>query len=166
MKSKLCPKCNTIQPIGNFSKDHTTKTSYRSHCKKCCGIYRKVYYERNRKKLIANVVNWKKDHHSEYLKYMKHYRQKIKIQLMTAYGGKCTCCGESHVEFLTIEHKNRDGQAHKRRLKTSLAIYKEIIKQGFPDQYTVLCMNCNFARRFNKVCPHKIERQALINATK
>lgn len=70
----------------------------------------------------------------------------------------CACCGESILDFLTIDHVNQDGKLHREAVGTGYAVYFDIIKNCFPVGYQVLCMNCNTARsrRGNKgVCPHK-----------
>ena len=84
----------------------------------------------------------------------------IRRKLIDGYGGCCTCCGEAAIEFLTLEHINGGGRAH-RANKDVLSIYREIIRLGFPAEYTVLCMNCNFATRYGKECPHVTQRKLL-----
>jgi hypothetical protein len=88
----------------------------------------------------------------------------LRAEVIAAYGGICTCpgCGEWRTEFLSAEHR------HGRRLpdgtrdaKTGKALYRQVKKAGFPDAYTILCMNCNHARgRLNSggLCPHERER--------
>ncbi|MFA5380295.1 MAG: hypothetical protein WC455_31325 [Dehalococcoidia bacterium] len=75
--------------------------------------------------------------------------------LIDGYGGKCVCCGETTREFLTLEHINGGGRAHRRSLGGSKAVYQDVIDRGFPPEFTLLCMNCNFAKRFGRKCPHE-----------
>jgi len=74
------------------------------------------------------------------------------------YGGyKCACCGETEPKFLSIDHINNDGAKHKREfnLRTGDEVYRWLVKNGFPPGFQVLCMNCNWGKRFNgNVCPH------------
>jgi hypothetical protein len=82
-------------------------------------------------------------------------RARIRAAVIAGYGGKCTCCGESTHEFLTIEHVNGDGDAHRKKVG-NFGVYRELLRLEFPtDGYTLLCMNCNFARRFGRTCPHQ-----------
>lgn len=49
---------------------------------------------------------------------------------------------------------------HRKELKKTVGvgqIYTWLVKQGFPIGYRVLCMNCNFAKRFGNKCPHEVE---------
>lgn len=74
-------------------------------------------------------------------------------EVIAHYGGKCECCGESTREFLTIDHINNNGKAHRRKIGSHLAAW--IIKNNFPADLRVLCSNCNCGRSKFGVCPHQ-----------
>lgn len=79
----------------------------------------------------------------------------LKAEVIAAYGGKCECCGEAHIEFMTIDHINGDGAAHRARCGKGRKVYADIKRQGFPkDKYRCLCLNCNIALGFYGYCPH------------
>lgn len=107
----------------------------------------------HRKKAVAGTKKWRDKNPERHTAHMAATRVKLKTAVMAGYGSKCTCCGEPTLEFLTIEHLNGDGRAHRDQLGTQ-GVYRDIIRRGFPADYTVLCMNCNHARRFKKDCPH------------
>lgn len=79
-------------------------------------------------------------------------------QIVDAYGGACSCCGETTPEFLTIDHVNGDGRQHRLALGTSnRRIMLEIIARGFPPEFRIQCYNCNCGRARNGgVCPHQM----------
>ena len=82
-------------------------------------------------------------------------RAQRRAELVEAYGGRCACprCPETNQAFLTLEHVNGDGKAH--RLKVGSHTYADLRRKGFPrDGYTLLCWNCNAATRFGRPCPH------------
>lgn len=79
-------------------------------------------------------------------------------KVIEGYGAFCRCCGEDHIGFLTIEHINHDGKAHLKKCGGAYPMYLDIIKRNYPDEYTVLCMNCNWATRYGKPCPHELEK--------
>ncbi len=82
-------------------------------------------------------------------------RQQI---VLNHYGNRCTCCGEDHKEFLTIDHINGGGTKHKKELRlTGKKFYKWIIDNNFPDDLQILCMNCNWVRGRVGYCPHEKE---------
>lgn len=69
---------------------------------------------------------------------------------------KCVCCGESTLEFLTIDHINNDGAEHRRQFNLQgPKILNWIIRNSFPEGFQVLCWNCNWGKQVNNViCPH------------
>lgn len=82
---------------------------------------------------------------------------RLRLEAIKAYGGKCICCEETAVLFLTIDHitpilrKNLD----KNSLNKELA---QLRRESWPQgEHQVLCMNCNFAKRTAERCPHTTE---------
>ena len=93
-------------------------------------------------------------------------RQKIKRRVFDAYGGcKCACCGETHTEFLSMDHINNDRAEHREALTGSRnngsTLYGWLIKNNFPAGFRVLCFNCNFALGHFGYCPHGNLKTAL-----
>ena len=68
----------------------------------------------------------------------------------------CECCGETYLEFLTLDHKNGGGNKHRKQegLEKGSATYWWIIHNDFPEGFRVLCMNCNFSIGMYGYCPH------------
>jgi hypothetical protein len=91
----------------------------------------------------------------------KDTRQQLRQLFISAYGGACACCGEDTYEFLTLEHKNRDGAAHRAAVgNTAHAVLLDLQKRNWPkDDYELLCFNCNRASWLG-VCPHRQEQAA------
>lgn len=79
---------------------------------------------------------------------------KYKALVVEAYGGKCSCCGEKEVGFLTVEHLKKNGNAHR---KVSGNFYHYLVRNNFPDKeiLSILCMNCNWIERNGRTCPHR-----------
>lgn len=99
---------------------------------------------------------WRKANPDKRRAIEKRVRDKVRMIVLTHYGGKppkCKCCGESHFEFLSIDHINGDG-AKERRIYGSKLAYS-LIRRGFPKGYRILCHNCNQARGYYGKCPHK-----------
>lgn len=83
------------------------------------------------------------------------YRLHIKKEVFAAYGGEtCVCCGENHIEFLSIHHTDGNGAEH-RKLVPAPYLYGWLKKNGFPTGFEILCMNCNFAMGHFGKCPHQ-----------
>jgi len=86
-------------------------------------------------------------------------REAVRHDVYMAYGGyRCACCGETERAFLSIDHINNDGAEHKRacNLRTSEQFYRWLKRNGFPEGFQILCMNCQWGKRNNNgVCPHQ-----------
>lgn len=87
-------------------------------------------------------------------------RKDARSAVLSAYGGKCACCGEAAEPFLVIDHVNNDGAAHRMRLfgrpnSAGQTFYLYLVDSGFPTDppLQVLCANCNLAKAKGR-CPH------------
>jgi len=87
----------------------------------------------------------------------QEWRRKLYDEVLAHYGNKCVCCGESNKAFLTLDHINNDGAAHRRQLKTKggYRFYRLMKTQGYPPILQVMCYNCNNAKRIYGICPHQ-----------
>lgn len=144
MKTKICSLCKIMKSRRNFYKNRTKSSGLQSRCKMC-------KYKEGRK--------WYQSHKKMAHAATHRYTYKLRTKIIEAYGGKCTCCGESARGFLTIEHIKGGGQQHEDRVGGPIQMYRDIIASGFPNIYTILCWNCNCATRFGKICPHKTKKR-------
>lgn len=105
----------------------------------------------------TKMLQYKGKYRQQWPKYGKNERDKLRKEVLEAYGGKCTCCGESHPEFLAIDHVNEDGAKHRRHIGGGANMYRWLRKQGFPkEEFQLLCHNCNFAKsKYEGGCPHQ-----------
>jgi hypothetical protein len=93
----------------------------------------------------------------------KKSKGKLRDLVISHYGGyKCVCCGETEKLFLTLDHINDDGAAHRRsinpsapRQATSERLCSWLRDNNFPPGFQVLCFNCNIGKHRNGVCPHQ-----------
>ena len=82
------------------------------------------------------------------------YRRRTRIKALQKYGGKCVCCGELELLFLTIDHINGDGMKD-RVHHGGTGWFMELLRAPTRVDLQVLCYNCNMGREVNGgVCPH------------
>lgn len=85
----------------------------------------------------------------------KRHNLKIKFEAIFHYGGKCFCCGETVIEFLSIDHINGGGEKHRKEIGYK-NIYAWLRLHNWPDGFQTACHNCNFGRHINGgICPHR-----------
>ncbi len=117
-KTKQCPKCEYLQPIGEFSKDKTNSDGLQAYCKECNKQYGREYYERNRNGILRQSKKWgkkyrrtirgqevhrkasKKYSQSErrrktWLKYKYDITPEQHEQMYLAQDGRCAICPEA-----------------------------------------------------------------------
>lgn len=135
------------------ARNQANKLSRRAYCRE---YYHKTKTEpvmtarRERQKLRY----WQNPERARTL--AKKYRATLRMEFIAAYGGVCACCHENESAFLTLEHKNRDGAAHRKQFSTSTSILRFLKRNAWPkDDYELLCFNCNRASWENGVCPHR-----------
>jgi hypothetical protein len=90
----------------------------------------------------------------------KKYQIRVKGECIEHYGGKCACCNETILQFLTIDHNEGNGNHHRKSLFKhnvgGIHIYRWLKRNNYPSEYSVLCMNCNWAKRYSNICPHQL----------
>jgi hypothetical protein len=93
--------------------------------------------------------------------YQKKFEHDYVIRLKKAayvlLGDKCVCCGETIVEFLSIDHIKNDGHVYRKAGHSTTQVYQDIIKNQCFDKYQLLCMNCQWGKRSGQ-CPHQKEK--------
>lgn len=129
---KICSKCGKIKLIEEFGNLRESLDGKRRICKSCRKFFEKPNME---------------------------WRKKQRLIVLVHYGGnppKCVCCGENHIEFLTIDHIDGGGNKHRKKigLKCGVSFNRWLIRNGFPSGFRVLCMNCNFSIGHYGYCPH------------
>jgi hypothetical protein len=141
LNTKFCKDCLISLNENNTNKYDIVAAQY--VCKRCRKIRDKKRYE-NRRELIRSK--------------QRMYDLSVKIKIIMAYGGKCECCGENNIEFLTIDHIHNNGAQDRKNNGNKLGgkLYRWLIKNNFPkDEYQLLCYNCNCSKGFFGYCPHK-----------
>lgn len=103
--------------------------------------YMKEWYQNNKEQHQANT------------KALHHKRKK---EVIEAYGGKCSCCGETEIDFLAIDHIENNGAEHRKETGNGTKFHRWIRANNFPDRLQVLCHNCNFSKFIGGgICVHK-----------
>lgn len=125
--------------------------------------YKKYYREhKNDPEYIKKRKKAKEKYDKKNPDYYKNYERKKRREVLSHYGGNppsCACCGETHYEFLCIDHINNDGAEHRRKMGVygGKNIVYWLVRNNFPEGFQILCYNCNNAKGRWGRCPHKGE---------
>ena len=119
--------------------------------------WRTKYPERHKKAQAA----WRAKHKADIATYNKQNGYALKLEMIQAYGGKCSCCGLDIPEFLTLDHPEGNGAADRRQRKTNggYGMYIQLKKEGWPSTFRLLCWNCNCSIGRYGYCPHQHQTQ-------
>lgn len=160
---KGCSKCKRQLPLVNFVF-RQSKSRYSSRCKECISKQNKAYYSRNRDQVKASARKYYWENREKIREYDNWYHKerhrKLKAQVVEHYGGKCACCGEEEILFLSVDHIDENGAEMRKSGShpTGTQFFQWLVRQGYPLDFQILCYNCNIAKHRNGgICPHQSE---------
>ena len=160
---RRCKKCGQDRPLLDFHVyDHQGRR--RHECRFCYRVRMNASYLKNRDHRLKRAAEryvarpfseWTEEERKIQRSHQKGYHAEHIRTVIEHYGSRCACCGETEPIFLTMDHIDGGGTAHRESLNSGL--YRWLIKNGFPDGFQVLCYNCNFGKSRNGgICPHKV----------
>jgi hypothetical protein len=84
---------------------------------------------------------------------MAEYRQRIRREVINAYGGACAQCGVADIRCLQLDHVNGGGSAHRNEVMgtkntAGIGFYAKMRQQGYPPGLQVLCANCHMIKTY------------------
>ena len=119
--------------------------------------YQNEYRRTHREETRALNKKYRDTHMVERREKRKQVRIDQRKIVFSHYGNVCACCGESHYEFLAIDHIDGRGYEHRKKVGPQ-RIAAWLIKNGFPEGFRTLCHNCNMSRGLYGFCPHEKDR--------
>ncbi len=118
-------------------------------------LKRAEWVKNNQERMRAYQRNWYDKNRDKHLKSGRECLLRLRKEMLTAYGLKCMCCGESEPKFLSLDHINGQGNAHRREVGRGHQLMRWLKQRGWPtDNYQLLCHNCNQAKGAYGSCPH------------
>jgi hypothetical protein len=156
-----CSKCGATLTPKNWYEFY--QKIHRQICKSCEQLKAKERYHRNPRIWIQRSQVYYSLHKKEIREHQNKENAERRIRVLMHYGGmppRCDCCGEQHLDFLTIDHMKGGGCKHRKLIcgsDSSTSFYRWLEKKRFPKGFRVLCSNCNLAIGKRGICPHKKE---------
>jgi hypothetical protein len=115
--TKRCPRCETIKQVAEFSRSAARSDGLSGFCREC-----------------MNAI------HAE-------SARRHRVELLKVLGGECLSCGFANQLALQVDHVNGNGSAHRRSVGNSHACTLLRLVKENPDDYQLLCANCNVIKR-------------------
>lgn len=144
---KQCLRCNEIKSLCSFP--FYKAPVRRNICRKCVTSKRKSEGKcACGKPATKGLIRC--DKCQEFHK--KNAKKRAKTDKEAAfkhYGSSCVYCGETRFIFLSLDHINNDGAAHRKELAgqgSGSCIYAWVRKHNYPSILQTACFNCNFAK--------------------
>ena len=168
-RGSLCRKCSMLQRREYRSKNPSADAQYRANnrerVRSSQARWRKANKEKIAERRKANkekILDYKAAYRAsgKESQQQRSYRQKNRLSAIKAYGGRCSCCGEETIEFLSIDHIHNDGAQHRKEISSGSNIYAWLKKNCYPKgRFQLLCHNCNLAKGFYGACPHSRRKE-------
>lgn len=129
--------------------------------------YKRAYVQRHPERRLETTRKYdayNKDKAKQYrADNFEHIKKRVqennttrRNEFLEMYGSKCECCGETENIFLTLDHIKGQKGIPIAKKERGVNSYRSAIAEYRPDTYRILCMNCNFATRFEgAICPHQ-----------
>jgi hypothetical protein len=154
--AKLCEYCSA--PFVIVGREGGVRTRRRFCSVACRGVAMRVpgakqrYADSDRGRQVKR--DWIDRNHDRLLADRRAVYQERRRHIIARYGGRCVCCGETEIGFLTIDHVANDGAAHRKLNMRAMRLAYFITRNGYPPDFQVLCYNCNCAKGALGECPH------------
>lgn len=157
--NRWCTQCKTFLPISMFGPASTMKDGLNIYCRPCQAIrinqWKATNPEKNRANAARRMREWNARNRELSRAKTRERNKCMREEVLAAYGNRCACCGETEPHFLSLDHVNGGGNAHRREVGMSQSIYRWAKKNDYPLTLQILCFNCNLAKGFYGICPHQ-----------
>lgn len=161
---RRCKHCGQDKLIHEFHVYDKSTGARRHECVACYRLRMNASYLKNKETKLASArlryaenpsAHWTPERREKANQRARESTRELRRFVLDHYGAFCACCGEREDAFLTIDHINSDGAQRRKEHGVSGALYRWIIKNNFPDDFQILCFNCNCGRYHNGGrCPH------------
>jgi len=136
--TKICSKCQIEKPLDEFAK---ARDGVRGDCKKCRGIYNKLYQQKNKEALRAYHKAYRKEHKEERSEYHKEYNKKYYKENLVDISRKGKAYYASNKDKITIKHRE-----YNRSHREEAAEYRNLHREEKNE----------YAKRYREENPDKI----------
>lgn|GEM_PF-6629198 len=154
----------TTMSEANKAKTHckrghefTTENTYiipstGSRCCRACDKAKHKRYTSPEQRESAKAAFRKHANKPEIKIRRRHHREAIKSALFEMYGCTCALCGFSNPDALSLDHVLGNGADERAELGSQWMVFKRALSEYRPEEYRILCMNCQWLERKRLGC--------------
>jgi len=99
---------------------------------------------REQKRIVMQKL--RNENPEKYAAQSRKAKAREREKLFEIYGHECAICGFSDKRALTLDHRLNNG-SDERKLLGERGVYRKAKAVFSPDEYQILCMNCQFIKR-------------------
>jgi hypothetical protein len=118
----------------------------------------KKWYEANKERARElkkqSMLRRRKENPDLHRQQSRNAKARLKSALFDLYGHSCARCGFLDKRALTLDHKLNNGNKERKELGER-GVYQKAKNTYLPNEYQILCMNCQFIKR----CEDRNENQ-------
>jgi hypothetical protein len=144
-----CVECSRVRV---YTKYDVARGRVSDLCQPCAvRKYNSKIVKKTKEQKKKYYADWYQRNKDKTAKYLSEYREKIRLEMIEAYGGKCQKCGESDPIVLVLDHINDNAAQEKARNKHNggYKMYFFLRRNGWPkDEHQLMCHNCNFRKEY------------------
>jgi hypothetical protein len=108
---------------------------------------------------------WSKKHPGKVWKSLYSWKMRTKTEVLAHYSDgtlSCIKCGYTDIRALSLDHINDNGAEERRTNKVAktggTSFYHWLKRQGYPEGYQTLCMNCQNIKKSDKYLLESIKK--------
>jgi len=145
---KTCSRCGVEKDKTQFDKHSSTKDKLQPWCRSC----RNARRQELRIKKEGYYATERDRYREQHLLSCRKLYYRYKAQVLQHYGGDSPACscGFSDRRALSIDHIEGGGCQHRKEIGAGVNFYRWLVKNSFPEGFQVLCMNCQFIKRYEE----------------
>lgn len=111
--------------------------------------YHRDWYKKNKERLReykrTNMQRYRESSPEKHAHQSREAKRRLRQKLLALYGPVCVCCGFTDARALTLDHVKNNGAAERAELGER-GVYRRALTHKA--DYQILCMNCQFIKRF------------------
>ena len=145
-----CRVCNIELFDDNWAESLRNKNS--KICKSCHYKYCREWRKNNKDRFNKSARKYYHKNPQRHHDIANKSRLRVRLDMVTEYGGKCSVCSISDIDVLDIDHIDNSGANDRKKNLYGYNLYRHLKKLGWPkDNFQLLCKNCNWKKHLANI---------------